>query len=631
MSRGYKVLVADKFFGDIENIDWDQVKLIDKINLEAKIGNLVDVPFNDEERALLLKTMTTEEFSEVLDVVRDILAYTKENQEELLNPPTMPEPDFDDTDNDEENEDPTSNMGHDDMEGNDENETEQNAKPGDSESDTENESEKDVSESEINPNPEYSDEDFSITDSIFRRMEKTLIPESSEFEFGNEVKREQWEKHVINFDELMQKREARFNNNFKYYDDNSYILEMYKDQMPLTHRQEDDFIEYIKKAKKSIQPAVKEFEQKKAAHRWMHASTAKTGRLDVNKLHNYKLSEDIFLKTTRLADEKSHGMFMLIDYSGSMSNQLSNVLDQVIHSVLFCKAVNIPFNVYSFSTECQADVNYHSTQDGDVWMDNLSLCQLIHSKLNKNKLETALKWLYARTNAARGVSSDWVKAREEDWGSTPLNQALIISHKLIKEFKLKNNIEKVTLLSITDGDTNRLRIIDDKNIEKIEPKGSYYWDRKVKMTIDGKQLTMDTGRKGTVALYKNIKKRYNANIMGFFVAESNHELKNKIYDVWYEQNDDNEGWYGNEFAEFRKSKVKENTKNKCIEFNNALGYDSFFVVKGSNFKIDDDDLDTFITEDDATDSQIKNAFKKMARNKKTNKNLMTKFGKAVAV
>ena len=57
--------------------------------------------------------------------------------------------------------------------------------------------------------------------------------------------------------------------------------------------------------------------------------------------------------------------------------------------------------------------------------------------------------------------------------------------------------------------------------------------------------------------------------MGFFVAESNHDLKNKIYDVWYEQNDDNEGWYEPEFAEFRKSKVKENTKNKCIEFNNC--------------------------------------------------------------
>ena len=62
-----------------------------------------------------------------------------------------------------------------------------------------------------------------------------------------------------------------------------------------------------------------------------------------------------------------------------------------------------------------------------------------------------------------------------------------------------------------------------------------------------------------------------------------------------------------------------------------MGYDSFFVVKGSNFQIDDEDLDAFISEDDATDSQIKTAFRKMARNKKTNKNLMTKFGKAVAV
>ena len=79
MARGYKVLVADEFFGDTENIDWDKVKLIDKINLSAKIGTLLDVPFNDEEKALFKKTMVTEEFSEVLDVVREILAYTKEN------------------------------------------------------------------------------------------------------------------------------------------------------------------------------------------------------------------------------------------------------------------------------------------------------------------------------------------------------------------------------------------------------------------------------------------------------------------------------------------------------------------------------------------------------------------------
>ena len=59
--------------------------------------------------------MVTEEFSEVLDVVREILAYTKENQPELINPPKQELPDMD-LDNSEEESDPTSNMGHDDFE-----------------------------------------------------------------------------------------------------------------------------------------------------------------------------------------------------------------------------------------------------------------------------------------------------------------------------------------------------------------------------------------------------------------------------------------------------------------------------------------------------------------------------------
>ena len=35
MARGYKVLADEEFFGDISDVDFDQVKLIDKINLKA--------------------------------------------------------------------------------------------------------------------------------------------------------------------------------------------------------------------------------------------------------------------------------------------------------------------------------------------------------------------------------------------------------------------------------------------------------------------------------------------------------------------------------------------------------------------------------------------------------------------
>ena len=87
MSRGYKVLSNEEFFGDINNPDWDQVKLIDKINLKAKLNNLIEVPFNNEEATLFSRTMNTETFEEVLEVVKDVLAYTKENQPELMQNP----------------------------------------------------------------------------------------------------------------------------------------------------------------------------------------------------------------------------------------------------------------------------------------------------------------------------------------------------------------------------------------------------------------------------------------------------------------------------------------------------------------------------------------------------------------
>ena len=86
MSRGYKKLFDDGFFGDTESLQWDKVKLIDKINLHAKVGNLLDVPFTDEEQVYMDRAMETVTFEDVTNLVRDILEYTKENQEELLKP-----------------------------------------------------------------------------------------------------------------------------------------------------------------------------------------------------------------------------------------------------------------------------------------------------------------------------------------------------------------------------------------------------------------------------------------------------------------------------------------------------------------------------------------------------------------
>ena len=90
MRRGYVNLVEDGFFGeatDYTTEDFKDVKLIDKINLKAKLGIAIEVPFNDEEQVFMDRAMTTQTFEEVVELARDILIYTQDNQEELLTPP----------------------------------------------------------------------------------------------------------------------------------------------------------------------------------------------------------------------------------------------------------------------------------------------------------------------------------------------------------------------------------------------------------------------------------------------------------------------------------------------------------------------------------------------------------------
>ena len=123
--RGYADLLDREFFGDIDDLDYERVKLIDKINLKAKLGNMVDVPFKPEEKAFFDRAFTTTTFEEVVQLCRDILAYTQENQSELLEKPEDNGPDLElPEDGEQEMENDPTSSGHDDYMPGEENEEE---------------------------------------------------------------------------------------------------------------------------------------------------------------------------------------------------------------------------------------------------------------------------------------------------------------------------------------------------------------------------------------------------------------------------------------------------------------------------------------------------------------------------
>ena len=99
-------------------------------------------------------------------------------------------------------------------------------------------------------------------------------------------------------------------------------------------------------------------------------------------------------------------------------------------------------------------------------------------------------------------------------------------------------------------------------------------------------------------------------------------------DTKFKNEPDYNTYWDETFISFKKTSSKEYRKNRCLSFKNALGYNEYFIVKGQEFGVEDSE---FEISDDASDGQIRNAFKKYSAGKKTNKNLMTKFGKAVAI
>lgn len=632
--RGYMDLLDREFFGDIDDLDYDEVKLIDKINLKAKLGDMIEVPFSPVEKGFFDRAFTTTTFDEVVQLCREILAYTQENQSELLEQPDN-EPDLDLPEGEQEMEDPSSS-GHDDyMPGEESDEEEQTNAPSsedsddgeeEKEGDTKSETSEDSSDEpteeakdgEYSPEPE-KDADTSITDEIFRRAEKDLIEGNDESGgqplYMREPNQEVRNSVISSYQELKSDREKAWK---RWYDDTNTDSATKKAEL------KSEFGTYYKQVKKSANYAVKEFEMRKAAYQWSRAQTAKSGSLDVNKVWSYKTNEDIFARVTNLADAKNHGMIMFIDFSGSMSGTLQHVLDQLIHLVVFCKAVNIPFDVYAFTT-IHRDWNDGSVlqKDGEIAMSDVSIPLLISSSLKKKDFEEALFGLYLRKvgNEFRyewdepdSVSEYAVTGKREEFGSTPLNDALVLGHRMVKEFKAKHAVQKMNLIVLSDGDSNSLNVYSDHKMNKVTSRFSYY---DTVLEIDGKQIRHDggRGRELTKVLLENIQKRYGCRTLGFFVSDSSHNWNNML-------------WRMDIYGDDRKEANKEYRKFKCVSKENVLGYDNFYLVKGHG-KLSTDSEEFNPSIDDSI-AKIRSSFKKFSSSKKNNKTILTNFGKAVA-
>jgi hypothetical protein len=611
--RGYQKLYDDDFFGinQIPEITPDYVNLIDRINIKAKLRGLVQVKFTSNELPLVNEVFAVETWEDVLEACKKLYAYALENS--VQKSPSIPNFDSKMENNTNEEEiDPTADYGQANAPKprslDDTSEDQEKAKPSPTSSDEEGEKEDERSVEESNQPSSEGGKDFeqtpfdptdSVTDKAFRDNEHKLISKGAGGDLvrvTNGFSNKQIKDMIIDFNTIQEARSMQYDERRRGVDSSKYY---------------DDF---INENKKIVQIMAKEFEMRKAAWRTVRAQTARSGSLDVNKLYAYKYTDDIFKRMTNLPDAKNHGMFMMVDYSGSMQATLGSVIKQVCVLSMFCKKVNIPFEVYGFTTRGNRNrsIDIGSVPYGNIAHQDVKLMHLISSSMNKTDQESALKGLL--TNSFRLEYGIWpTQSSEEDLGGTPLNEALIAAPLLIKEFASKHNIEKTNFILLTDGCGGRM---DIRRHEKEEPIG--YSNGGVAVNVQGRLVrSVGENKDLTKALLTNLK-HHCSSVTGYFLANGRYDFNYAVGGVRPDISYDDSNNLRREFM-----------RNKFTSFDNVGGYDRFFILRNDRKSLDTS-IDEFEVRDGAKKSEIARAFRKHSASKKANRTLAVKFAETVA-
>ena len=192
------------------------------------------------------------------------------------------------------------------------------------------------------------EEPSSLTDDNFREREEEMSDMSDEVTIPNYLTFPKINTEAIVIDHKVIHKELT-----DYYNDREGAMDAGNELLKTFKKNNGKMISYM----------IKEFEMKKAADIHRRAYASKKGTLDMNKIHAYKYSENLFRQITNLPEGKNHGMVMFIDWSGSMNGYMKETIEQLINLTMFCSKVQIPFEVYAF-TDHYRDHNENSNSYG---------------------------------------------------------------------------------------------------------------------------------------------------------------------------------------------------------------------------------------------------------------------------
>jgi hypothetical protein len=442
------------------------------------------------------------------------------------------------------------------------------------------------------------------------------------------------------------------------YDANPYVwsyktmLELHTFTPEQEARRGQVYAAFRLKNLKFINYLVKEFELRRNAQQLSRAQVSKSGEIDVDQLFKYKFSEDLFLKVTSIPKGKNHGLVMFYDMSGSMSNSIAGVIEQILILVEFCRKVNIPFEVYGFTNDNrvfwqddsktkiyqeQALLRRGAHVDGQlVITDNdFRLQQYFSNNMSANDYKKMVgnlcmiqkTWMNNIRRFGQEYDYDWSGSMPacEHLHSTPLNATILLSRNIFERFKARTGAEIVNMVILTDGESDQCIKVangyygDDQTTDKRYNYVESGWHSNTFITDNRtKNQVQVKGRHASkslnVALLEIMRTLTGCNIVGFYLANN---VRGTVASELRMQSDNN--------LPIHEERIMEQFKRDRVAILTQAGYNEYYIVK-NDMAINDD----FEVADDANVKDIGRAFRKMQKGKVLNRVLLNRFIKMIA-
>ena len=639
--RGYTDLVDQDFF-QTNNKNISDMNLADRINLHYKIGTHLDIPFTLEESVFIKKIDNCETFDEVLDISKQLFEYCKEQFEKEKQEQEV----------DDESGMPLEGMpnGQGQSDGNVPFDNADKSEEGDTDDGQPTPQEpvgKESQSVEDQPSPTGNpvggreggniQEELTVetADSLEDALRNLVQMEGRENVYI-EIPQVDLSKIIVSNKEIHDEIQALHAeirppvrpNNTSGDERMDYHFNLLCNQYEQGLEMEKNFAQFKKSAQKEVNYLVKEFECKKSASAYARATTSRTGVLDTTKLHTYKYNEDLFKKVSVIPEGKNHGLVFILDWSGSMSHVMMDTIKQLYNLMWFCKKVQIPFDVYAFTTSYpktdRDDRGYASplyeAKDNMMVIENqFSLMNLFTSQTRIKELNQQMLNIFRIVGGYRDYTARDLTPFGLELSGTPLNETIVALHDLIPQFQAKTKVEKVNCVILTDGEGYQLSY--HRTVNRSLMGESYFgrgnWGDECILRNRKTGKTYNCGYQYhdfTKMLLRNISDELrNVNFVGIRIMDG----RDAKHFVQMNSEDFNSPEVEKTMQQWRKTKtlILEDVGYKVY-----LGLSSSAVGNDAEFEV----------KEDASKADIKRAFTKSLKNKKMNKKILSKFIEMVA-